>query len=777
MSIGKTVKKRFEKFVEKQTLKYSSSNLSQKENDPFGEKYITPGMGELCRRAGAEGTVILKNDGVLPLKTDKTVAVFGRCQYDWFYVGYGSGGDVHAPYNVSFMDGLENLGAAYDKDLAKTYKDWCTDPENVPSHGWWGHWPRFYPEMPLDNYTVKRAALNTDTALVVIGRAAGEARENVLEEGSWYLTGEEKNMLDKVTRFFKKTVVILDTGNIIDMGWTENYSLSAIVLPWQCGMESGNALCDVLYGKVNPSGRLAATIARSYEDYPSADSFGGKLYNEYDEDIYVGYRWFESFAPKAVLWPFGFGLSYTEFKTEPVALERTGDRIEVSLSVTNTGALSGRETVLLWCALPEGELDKPVRILAAFGKTKELAPGESCELALTTDYMSLSSYSDTVDAYILEPGDYTFEANGVSCGGFKLAKTTVCRWCESVCSREVDLKKRILDNLPAEIPQTHGDKWLLSDVKSGKTDLDTFIAQLSDTELESITRGAGTMDDPHGISGNAGTFGGVCQSLIARGVRPVVTTDGPAGIRINRYTSLLPCGTALACSFDTELTETLYALIGGEMKHYGTDVLLGPGMNIQRNPLCGRNFEYYSEDPLLSGKMAAAAVRGIQSAGVSACPKHFACNNQETNRNINDSRVSERALREIYLRNFEICVKEGKPDVIMTSYNKVNGVWSHYNYDLATTLLRREWGYEGLVITDWWMQYAKSPEFPEIRDNGYRIRAGVDVLMPGGKNFADKSCDADNYVLQGLKNGTGTTRGELQLAARHVLTFVLKHME
>ena len=279
------------------------------------------------------------------------------------------------------------------------------------------------------------------------------------------------------------------------------------------------------------------------------------------------------------------------------------------------------------------------------------------------------------------------------------------------------------------------------------------------------------MNSPLGAEGNAGVFGGVLQSLRDKGVKPIVTTDGPSGIRLKASCSLLPIGSLLSSTWNEALLSEVYKKVGEEMKDRGSDVLLAPGMNIHRNPLCGRNFEYFSEDPLLSGKSAAAVVRGLQSAAVSACPKHFACNNQETNRTKNDSRVSERALREIYLKNFEICIKESSPLNIMTSYNKVNSVWSHYNYDLCTQILRNEWHYEGNVITDWWMQKSKSPEFPEMRDNAYRVRAQVDVLMPGGERVGKRK--PDGTLLKTYNKPDGITLGELQRTAKNVLKTVL----
>ena len=281
------------------------------------------------------------------------------------------------------------------------------------------------------------------------------------------------------------------------------------------------------------------------------------------------------------------------------------------------------------------------------------------------------------------------------------------------------------------------------------------------------------MGHPLGAKGNAGIFGGVTDSLRKKGIPVVVTTDGPSGIRLYDSASLLPIGTLLACTFDPELVQTLYAHVALEMKDLGSDVLLAPGMNIHRNPLCGRNFEYFSEDPLLTGKMAAAVVRGVQSAGVSACPKHFACNNQEYNRKKNDSVVSQRALREIYLKGFEICVKESAPKNLMTSYNKINGVWGHYHFDLVQTVLREEWGYDGNILTDWWMQYAPSPEFPALEGNAYRVRSRVNVLMPGGKSFLDRRQKPDGTLLASYKKEGGITLGELQHNAKTILRCIM----
>ena len=768
------LQKKLGKLAQQIIDKAMGNGLMQEETTAEGQRYVTPGVGELIRQAGAEGCVLLKNDVVLPLQQGQEVAVFGRCQVDWFYVGYGSGGDVHAPYYVNLIDGLRNAGVKLHQPLLQRYAAWTQQEDNKADHGWWGHWPMHHPEMPVDSALAQEAASAADVALVVIGRAAGEDRENTLTPGSYYLTDAERAMLDAVTAAFSKVVVLLNIGNIMDLAWTEAYGdkISALMIVWQAGMESGNAVADVLTGAVTPCGKLADTIARRYEDYPSAAHFGGRVYNDYAEGIYVGYRHFD-LHPDTVLYPFGFGLSYTTFTVTVDSLRREEGMTEVAVTVTNTGSRPGKELVQLWCHPPKGRLDKPLRVLVAFGKTKTLAPGEGETLTLRCDDKCLASYDEATGRFVLEAGAYSFTVNDVKVVGFTLQQEVTVEQCHPLCTTPDALRQRILDNLPQPFT-THDKEITFTDVRAGKAPLEDFIARLSREELEALSRGHGMMGSSYGVAGNAGAFGGVIDSLQKKGVPPIITSDGPAGLRLKKYCALLPCGTALACTWNADLLEALSGKVGEEMVHYGVDVQLSPGMNIHRNPLCGRNFEYFSEDPLLSGKMAAAMVRGVQRHGKAACPKHFACNNQETNRNRNDSRLSERALREIYLRNFEIVVKEAWPLTIMTSYNKVNGVWSHYNYDLVTTVLRSEWGYDGCVITDWWMRKAKSPEFPKIRNNAYRVRAQVDVLMPGDMGHIAKQYKSDGTLLPTLGQRGGLTLGELHRTAKNVLTLALR---
>lgn len=787
------------------------SGLSQEETArAAAEKTITPGMPEILRRAAAEGAVLLKNNGVLPLENNETLALFGRVQSEWFYTGYGSGGDVNKPYAVNLIEGVRNCSAlSLYEPLAKVYTDWSA--KNQIDHGIWGHWPRFYPEMPVTKELAADAAVHADCAVVTIGRSSGEDRENALEKGSFYLTDDERTLLETVTEAFEKTVVLLNVGSLMDLSWLEEFGnkIGAVLLVWQGGMESGNAVADLLCGAVCPSGRLTDTIARQYSDYPSADDFGAAEFNNYTEDIFVGYRWFETFKPETVLYPFGYGLSYTDFSVQFSELKEENDGFVLTCSVTNTGEKhSGKTVVQIYVEPPCGVLGTPARVLCGFQKTKLLAPGETQTLTISIPKARLASYDESgetgyTSAYVLQAGAYGFYLGENVRDAVRVAETrfektelleqleqaaapvnafTVCKAKEEngvrVLSREpvylskVDLKQRILDTLPEAVEMT-GDRGIkLRDVRDGKATMDDFVAQLDLTELEAISRGAYIMNSPLGVPGNAGVYGGVLPSLRAKGVPPVTTTDGPSGIRLYSCCSLLPIGTLLACTFDEALVEEVYKAVGAEMREKGTDVLLGPGINIHRNPLCGRNFEYYSEDPLVTGKIAAAAVRGLQSNGVSACPKHFACNNQEFRRSTNDSRLSERALREIYLKGFEICVKEAAPQNIMTSYNKINSVHGHYQYELCTTILRGEWHYDGCVMTDWWMRSQKSPEFPKLCDNAYRVRAQVDVLMPGGKRVGKQKPDKTLLKTYGKKDGI--TLGEMQRTAKNVLRFCMQ---
>lgn len=770
----------------------------------IGGELKTIELFDLCKEAASEGIVLLKNESqTLPLEKKDKVAIFGRCAINWFYIGYGSGGDVKYPRCPTFKECLIDNQVNFDETLFRFYEEWVNNEGKLNEIYPWGAWPRFYEEMPLNENLVQEAGNKNNKAVVIIGRAAGEDRENILEEGSFYLTNQEKDNLELINKYFKNIIVILDCGNIVDLKWTKDYeNIKSIVYAWQGGMESCNALVDILIGKVNPSGHLTDTIAMDYKDHPSSNCFGQEEYNEYREDIYVGYRYFETFSKDRVLYPFGYGLSYTNFSLDGTA-NFNGLKVDLTLKIKNLGNFKGKEVAQIYLKAPQGKLGKPEKILVNFYKTKLLAPQEEENVNLSFDLTDFASFDDcgkvSLNSYVLEQGTYEIYLGENVRDNHLIAKVDldlhiICTLdnimplkeenCferivnnqgqivyEKIPCKKVNLKERIINNLPKSIPQT-GLNIKLQDVKDGKYTLDQFVGQLSNRELDLISQGEGFMDSSLGMSGNAGAFGGVCKSLRDKGVKPIITNDGPSGLRFNGTTALLPCGTCLSSSFNPDLVYHLYCGVAKEMDYYGSDVLLAPGMNIHRNPLCGRNFEYYSEDPYLTGVIASSAVKGIQSLNKAACPKHFACNNQEENRGYNDSRVSQRALREIYFKGFEYVVKHASPKVIMTSYNKINGIFSYYNYDLVTTVLRKEWGYTNLVITDWWMKEDVSPDFKNIANNAYRARAQVDVLMPG--ELKHKINVGKGYTIRrSLALEDGITLGELQRNAKNILNFIL----
>ncbi len=582
------------------------NELAQLETRAAGERVINRQMSKLIRDLGTEGIVLLKNDeSVLPITNQDVVSVFGRCQLDWFYVGYGSGGDVHPPYKISLMDGLRSAYVKINDELASNYIQWCQMPENIVDHGTWGNWPFFHEEMPLTDNVVKDAANNSTVALIVIGRAAGEDRENALEPGSFYLTETEKMNLQMICKHFSKIVLIMNCGNIIDMSFINNLNISSILYVWQLGQESGNAVADVLTGKINPSGKLADTIAYGYEDYPSATNFGNREFNNYTEDIFVGYRFFESFKKK-VLFPFGYGLSYTSFSMKAVSITRNNSSYIVDVKITNTGDRAGKEVAQIYCVPPTGSLSKARKNLVAFGKTNIINPARSETIRMIVNDIDCSSFDDCgvtgyKNAFVMEPGTYHLllgnsSATENSIFSFPIDVTKLIEQCHEACApvqefpvltlqgnRNVtlasnDLRKRILDNLPHEIPCSGDKGYVLNDVVSGAITLDDFVAQLTDEELGDLSRGEGMMRSSLGPSGNAGVFGGITESLRVRGIPPLSTSDGPAGIRVNGYSTLLPCGTAIACSWNEQLTEQVFELIGQEGCRIGIDVLLSPGM-------------------------------------------------------------------------------------------------------------------------------------------------------------------------------------------------------
>ena len=739
----------------------------------------------LARRAAAEGIVLMKNDGVLPM-APRPIALYGPGSRMTVKGGSGSG-DVRERRSVTIEEGLLGAGFTFpttlwmDRFEQKYRADveaWRSEVEQaIKGYGpartmqmfiKIGEHPR--PQPSCTPVLPEELTDETDTAVYVLSRQAGEGFDRRVEKGDYLLSDVETESIRLLSSHYKKLILVLNCGSVIDLSVLDNTRVDAVLFYGQGGMEGGNALADILTGKVCPSGRLTDTWARHYADYPSAETFGhrnGDLENEdYAEGIYVGYRWFEKngITPR---FPFGYGLSYTTFSKETLHVSAE----EIAVKVTNTGEVAGRETVLAFISKPEGRFDCEKRGLAAFGKTKILAPGESETLTLKLQPEYFAVYDETNLEFCLEAGSYTVSLEDGPCGSF---------------------------TLPEDL---HFARTLIAFEEPRTARVQALLKKLTDEEKCLLVTGGGyPLRAYNQVMGAAGR---TCTTLLSRGVPNIVLSDGPAGVNVvpeigvrkngipsypnglpddwrwgwlksvegilkkvmrggqtyYRYMTAWPSETVLAQSWDTGLLEEVGKAVGREMLEIGVSVWLAPGLNIHRNPLCGRNFEYYSEDPLVSGKMAAAVTRGVQSAGnVGVSVKHFCCNNQEDNRMGVSANVSPRALREIYLRGFEIAVKEGKPWTVMSSYNRVNGRYVCNSEDLLTGILRREWGFEGLVMSDW--------TATDQCSHAEAINAGNDLIMPGTKKVAK--------ALQRSLADSTLDRAALERSAGRVLELVFK---
>lgn len=713
----------------------------------------------LARRVAAEGIVLLKNDGVLPLTT-KSIALYGPGSRMTVKGGSGSG-DVQERHSVTIEEGLKNAGFAfpttlwmdrfkekYDADVAAWRQDveakikGFTPIQTMQMFDVIHENPMPYPACtPIleDELTNE-----TDTAIYVLSRQAGEGKDRRVEKGDYLLSDIEADSLKLLSSHYSKLILVLNCGSAIDLSVLDETHIDAVLFYGQGGMEGGNALADLLTGKATPCGKLTDTWAMRYEDYPCADTFSyrnGDLENEeYSEGIYVGYRWFDE-KEITPLYPFGFGLSYTTFDCEVQTVTDTA----VTVTVKNAGSYSGKEVLQLYITKPDSSIDHEKKSLAAFAKTKLLQPGESQAITLCFDLKDIAAFDEARSAFILEQGGYGLILNGTSCGTVNVDAEILIEQVKPIGSRAHTQYK-----------------------ESFSPKVTALLRRLSDKDKISLVTGGGyAIRCYNNVMGAAGR---TCTKLLKKGVPNIVLSDGPAGLNVNqsvvimkdgnprypdglpadwkwgwlkhferfvkakpgngrpvyRYMTAWPSETVQAQTWDTALLEEVGHAVGREMLEIGVSVWLAPGLNIHRNPLCGRNFEYYSEDPLISGKMAAAITRGVQSrSGVGVTVKHFCCNNQEDNRNRVSENVSQRALREIYLRAFRIAVVEGKPWCVMSSYNRVNGVYVCNSRDFCTGVLREEWGFDGVVMSDW--------NATDQCSHAEAINAGNDLIMPGNK--------------------------------------------
>ena len=761
----------------------------------------------LARQATAEGCVLLENEGqALPLREGERVAVFGRMAFHYYKSGLGSGGLVNTRYVVGILDALKDCKEIrLDEKLMGIYEDWIRENPFDEGQGW-GRVPWCQKEMEVTDEMLG-CARDNDVSLVIIGRTAGEDQDNNAGPGSYCLTETEEDMIRRVCQVSKRTVVVLNVGNIIDMSWVEKYHPQAVLYAWQGGQEGGNGVADVLTGKVCACGKLTDTIAQSIEDYPSTENFGDPFKNYYKEDIYVGYRYFETFAKDKVLYPFGYGLSYTSFGIKAEILKNSEEELTVAAEVINTGAVKGKEVVQVYAKVPQGKLGNPARRLIGFAKTGELKPGEKEEVVIVIPKYDLTSYDDSgvtghKSCYVLEEGTYEIsvgsDVRSAESAGCYEEKFRVVEKLQEACApvekfsrmkavlmpdgsyqavteevpvRTVDPQERRKQNLPETLAYTGDKGYKLVDVLDGKVSMENFVAQISEEDLIAMFRGEG-MCSPKVTPGTAAAFGGVTESMKALGIPVGCCADGPSGIRMDCGTKAfsLPNGTALGCTFNTELVGDLYEMTGKELRLNKIDSLLGPGMNIHRNPLNGRNFEYISEDPLLTGRICAAQVKAMAKSGIGSTIKHFCGNNQEVGRSTSDSVMSERCLREIYLKGFEMAVREGGARSVMTTYGSVNGLWTAGSYDLCTTILRKEWGFEGIVMTDWWAKSNYEGHQAEVQVKAPMVAAQNDIYMV----VSDAKANPEKDDVEEMLHAGKLTLGELQRNASNILGFLLK---
>ena len=783
----------------------------------------------ILRHFGAECTVLLKSDGAFPLEAPCALALYGSGARHTVKGGTGSG-EVNSRTSVNVEEGLEAAGFrittgnwldCYGKIRPEAKKRFIRAlKRSALKRGTLAILDSMGAVMPEPEYDLPLDA-NGDAAIYVLSRISGEGSDRKPIPGDILLTETEKRDILTLERKYSRFLLVLNVGGVIDL--SPVMEVRNILLLSQLGSETGNILADIVLGKSTPSGKLASTWF-SWEDHPAVGSFGDRYDTRYTEGIYVGYRYFDS-TGKEPLFPFGFGLNYTRFEVNEGKTEEEAGKIHVGVTVKNTGARKGKETVQLYVSQPGGKMDKPYQVLAAFEKTDELQPDEAQELTLTFDLRDLASYDSGRASWILESGDYVLRV-GTSSRSTKavcvlrLNREAVVRLAKN-CFGKPDWNDWKPEPLPEEkaaslpvLPvnasafETAAAEYPLSE------EVDPLIESLSDEELCLMNIGAFRRKGSGSVIGAAGqsvagSAGETVNCLKEKGIPSLVMADGPAGLRLcrqytrddsgvhgigsdmpesvmelmpapaaffmkhfsgNRKTkgrifeqncSAIPIGTALAQSWNLRFAEQCGDLVGDEMERFGIHLWLAPALNIHRDIRCGRNYEYYSEDSLLSGRFAAAVTRGVQQhPGCGTTIKHFAANNQETNRYGSNSIISERAIREIYLRGFEIAIRESQPHALMTSYNLLNGIHTSERRDLIEDILRADFGFKGIVMTDWIvaaLNYGKK-KYPA--PNAARITAaGGDLVMPGGPGDL-------RAILEGLKDGTVSRRQLMINAAR-----------
>lgn len=748
---------------------------------------------EACFQAALEGAVLLKNGGSLPLHPGEKIALFGREQFEYMKSGSGSGGEVKPPYVTNVHDEIvgkveldQEVSDFYADFIAKNPFDWAT--------GWPA--PTVQRQPFVDESLVERASKRNDKAIIVLNRVFGEAFDCRPEKGMWYLTDEEKDLFKKVCAHFEKVVVLLNIGNPMDLHFLDRYpQIDSVLLLWQGGMEGGRAAASLLMGEASPSGKLPITLAKDLEDYGHI-GFGDGQKNVHTEDIYVGYRYFETFSPEAVRFPFGYGLSYSSFSRRLVKAKWGEDGLTAEVLVQNTGSFPAKEVASLYAEAPQGELGAPKRMLVAFQKSELLAPGGKQTLLLKAPIRAFARFDERdaspfAHSFYLEKGKYNIALGGdvhaaEVCFSFEVsAPRLVEKLSSALCPKEgfdvispmgkrrIEAGKGTLPPAPKAIPFTGDEGYDFQDVRAGKCSLNDFIAQFKPEELLPLTVGEGWGSKKGSVPGSAAVYGGNVEPFASRKTEIVTCCDGPSGLRDGEERSHVstPVAICVAASFNPDLWVGLSKTVSEDLHLAKVNCLLGPGANIMRHPFGGRNFEYFSEDPLLAGTMAASCVSAFDRNGIAACIKHCAVNSQELNRLFENEVLSERALREIYLIPFEMAVKSGHLHAIMTSYNRINGTSASSNAELFGEIVRKEWGYDGVVMTDWGCEMddpnKKGDEAHKKTNQSARLRAEVDLYMIA----SDPALGAKD-AFRGLKEGD-LDPAYVQQAARHILASVL----
>lgn len=829
----------------------------------------------LSREMAEECMVLLENDRTLPLAAAGNLALYGNGARRTVRGGTGSG-DVNVRSSVSIEQGLENAG------FTVTTKAWLDRQDNLAEAAEQAYL-RWVPEFarkegiseqhvmfthplpvaaPAEITDEDITGARTDTAVYVISRISGEGSDRHCVRGDYLLYEEERSQLEQLGRAYNSLILVLNIGGVMDLSEVKAIpGVNAVLLMSQLGSAGGSALANVLTGKVTPSGKLTDTWAKRYGDYPASATFShndGNVDDEYyTEGIYVGYRYFDTFGIEP-LYPFGYGMSYTDFAISFEGIKIEGETVRLSASVVNTGVCAGKEVVQVYYSAPAGTKPKPYQELLCFRKTKLLAPGETETMELVFSARKMAFYCEDCAAWMLEAGEYVLRMGSHSRGTQpvtvlsldRTVKTEVLRnlfadpepvheieaplcACAAVdasvprfalCADAIQTRYAVYQERREELTSDKTEHLTAADVKAGKCTVEDLTAQLTVEEMAQLCVGTLRMDGGS-VIGNAsaavpGAAGDTSMVIAAsRGIKGLILADGPAGLRLQpvfhtdrngvpipeditlnpitghseqqedgarggtyyQYCTAIPIGWALAQSWNLPMLEEIGSMVGAEMELFGVDLWLAPALNIHRDPLCGRNFEYYSEDPLVSGKAAAAITSGVQRhKGKGTTLKHFAANSQEDNRCFTNSHICERALREIYLAGFEIAVKESQPMSIMTSYNLLNGIHTANHRDLIQSVARDEWGFQGIVMTDWFTSQDQTAMIGNVHTR-YPISAstgcifsGNDIQMPGCKKNMDDIVDA---VHMGREiDGYHITLADLQQCAANIIRTVAAAM-